>query len=184
MAAVISYIKSLFGGRKAGEGIMITYDMPDPYLDLPVEVQKSGYFCPDFCWYKASDGSEHHFINGCIEIAMHGKVEPLIFGVWVSVDDESINRYVDTLTHPNESDIYYGYLSNELPHYLNTYGLKVRLHPRKGYRRPKVEIAEYEHQLSIDSESGISFEKATKFYDVANQNLIDACNSGGMEKAA
>jgi hypothetical protein len=90
-----------------------------------------------------------------------------MWGVWVSLSEESFNRYVDTYEEPDPSDNYFGWFCNYLPYYENTYALKTWVHPRIGGDRPYIELEESEHPLCIDHHRGISPERAQEIAEVA-----------------
>jgi hypothetical protein len=52
-----------------------------------------------------------------------------MWGVWVSLSQQSFDRYVETYDHPDTSESYFGWLSNYLPYYEKTYALKTRIRP-------------------------------------------------------
>lgn len=120
----------------------------------------------DLCWYDDEDG-RHYFIRVCLEVPIRGVAEPFTWGVWVSVSEESYNRYVETYDNPNANDCYFGWFCNYLPYYKHTYALKTQVHPRAEGIRPYIELEETDHPLAIDFHQGISIERAQEIAEAA-----------------
>jgi hypothetical protein len=166
---LLRFVKSFFEKNEQGNGICICLDAPDVYWDLSQQVQDAGFFCPDYCDYTDDDGVKHCFVAGRIEVPMDGTVEPMLYRIWAEVHERDYIRHERMLLSPDESDLYFGKLSNLLPYYPDTLGLKVRVHPRKGRVIPVIEIEEYDHPLSVDVENGISVQRAQEIYTYAEQ---------------
>lgn len=132
---------------------------PDPYLEQSKAIQEAGKLSDDLCWYEDEDGM-HYFIRVCLEIPILGVTEPFIWGVWVSLSKANFDRYVETYDSSDITDAYFGWFSNYLGYYDNTYALKTRVHPRAENNRPYIDLEETDHPLSIDFHHGISIQRA------------------------
>ncbi len=143
-----------------------SFEAPSPYLEQSKEVRDKGELGTDLCNYADEDG-RHFFVRVCLEIPIHGMEEPFLWGVWVSLSEDSYNRYVDTYDSPDTSDSYFGWFCNRLPFYEDTYALKTRVRPREGGIRPTLELEETSHPLSIDFHQGISPERAQEIAEAA-----------------
>jgi hypothetical protein len=142
------------------------YRAPDPFLQQPKEVQDAGFLNSDLCHYKDEDGP-HYFIRVCLDIPIHGVEQPFMWGVWVSLSKTSFDRYVDTYESLDVSDQYFGWLSNSLPYYPETFPMKTQVHPRTGNSRPYIELEDCGHPLAIDFRKGISIARAQEIAEFA-----------------
>lgn len=112
------------------------------------------------------EGGCHHFVRVVLEIPIHGCDEPFTWGVWVSLSEQSFNRYVETWDDVDESDSYFGWFNNELPYYDQSVSIKTQVRPRKGGIRPYLELEEGSCELADDLYNGISVEKAQKIAEI------------------
>ncbi len=158
MAGIFSFKCSSCGETHEGSP-SFAFRAPDPYLEQPKEVQEAGKLGSDTCRYEDEDGM-HYFIRVCLEVPIHGVTEPFLWGVWVSLSEQSFARYVETYESPDTNDQYFGWFCNYLPYYPNTLALKTQVHPRLGNTRPYIVLEETSHPLSVDFHQGISIEKA------------------------
>lgn len=135
------------------------FGAPDPYLEQSEEVQKKGKLTDDLCFYTDEDGT-HYFVRTVLEIPIDGVDEPFTWGIWSSLSKASYDRYVDTYDNPDTEDCFFGYLSNYLPFYENTYALKLDVNPQQNNQRPLLVLHDSEHQLVCDFVNGISIPRA------------------------
>ncbi|QQX81035.1 DUF2199 domain-containing protein [Shewanella sp. KX20019] len=135
------------------------FNAPDPYLDQSEDVKEQGKLTEDLCFYTDEDGT-HYFVRAVMEISIDGVSEPFTWGVWSSLSKSSYDRYVETYDNPDLKDCFFGYLSNYLPYYKNTYALKLEVQPQENNQRPQLVPHESEHQLVIDFKNGINISRA------------------------
>jgi len=135
------------------------FNAPDPYLEQSDEVKEEGKLTEDLCFYTDEDGT-HYFVRAVLEIPIDGVSEPFMWGIWSSLSKVSYDRYVETYDCPDTDDCFFGYLSNYLPYYENTYALKLDVQPQENNQRPKLIPHECDHQLVADFENGISISRA------------------------
>ena len=135
------------------------FGAPDPYLEQSEEVQKEGKLTDGLCFYTDEDGT-HYFVRAVLEIPIDGVDEPFTWGVWSSLSKTSYDRYVETYDKPDIEDCFFGYLSNYLPFYENTYALKLDVNPQENNQRPFLTLHESEHELMCDFVNGISITRA------------------------
>lgn len=141
------------------------FNAPDPYLEQSEDVQASGKLTDDLCFYTDEDGT-HYFVRAVLEIPINGVTEPFTWGVWSSLSKASYDRYVETYNEPDTEDCYFGYLSNYIPSYENTYALKLDVQPRENNQRPDLILHDTEHELVNDFENGISVSKAQEIAEM------------------
>lgn len=164
MAAIFAFKCSQCGEVHEGSP-SFSFRSPAPYNEQSEDVRNAGYLSADLCQYEDDDGN-HYFIRVCLEIPIHGVEEPFLWGVWVSLSEESFNRYVETYEAPDTNDSYFGWFCNYLPYYENTYALKTTVHPQSGGQRPLIELEDGAHPLMIDFHRGITAAKAQEIAEV------------------
>jgi hypothetical protein len=49
--------------------------------------------------------AERFFIRGCLDIRVHGEIDPFSWGVWVCVSPQDFKEYARTYEHANCSHI-------------------------------------------------------------------------------
>lgn len=101
------------------------------------------------------------FVRGCLEIPILGQNEKFIWGVWVSVSQQSFDRVIELWNAPSieGEPPRFGWLCNNIRTYPATYGLKTRLHLRSGDKRPFIELEPTDHPLAIEQRNGISLRR-------------------------
>lgn len=159
MAALFSAVCSCCGQRYEGSP-NFACSMPDYFHALsPEDRQAYGKIDHNICMINR-DGRKDFFIRVCLEITIHGVTDPFVYGVWTSISDKNLKRYLDTWEDTDESDVYSGWLSNQLTLYPSTLGMKVIAHPRRNSQRPWLEIMPCDHPLYDDWKNGLTFERA------------------------
>lgn len=135
------------------------FNAPAPYLEQPEYVQKAGELGSDLCHYNDEEGGQY-FVRAVLEIPIHEVAEPFTWGVWVSVSEESFERYLDTYDEPSLDDRYFGWLCNYLPFYESTHEIETSVRPRDNGMRPSIELSSGKHALQRDFHNGISTQRA------------------------
>lgn len=138
---------------------------PDTYLQQSEEAQEAGELSSDLCRYTDEDG-EHFFARVIIEVPIIGVEEPFLWGVWVSLSQESFEHYVETYDEPDTERVYFGWFCNTLPYYKETFALATDVHPRANGERPCLQLHEVQHEFYQDFVHGISIEKAQKIAEL------------------
>ncbi len=107
-----------------------------------------------------------YFVRGSLELPVHGEAEPFIWGVWVSLSEDSFSEYMSKFESPERACLgpYFGWLSANLEVYPDTESLKTRLHPRELGTRPFIELEPTDHPLAIEQRNGISIERVAEIY--------------------
>jgi hypothetical protein len=142
------------------------HDSPDPWLGLSdAERESRGEISSDTC---IIDG-RHFFVLGCLEIPLIDQADIFRWLVWVSVSKKSIERIVGLW----ETDIrdteppFFGWLSNNIPIYPNTFALKTNLYLRNHGTRPFIHLEPTDHPLAIEQREGISLQRV--------EEIVAAC---------
>jgi hypothetical protein len=136
------------------------FDAPMYYSELTeAERAAKAKLGSDLCTIDHEEGTDY-FARVCLEVPIHGHEDPFLWGIWVSLSEQSFQRYRDTWDEPVESDAYFGWFSNRLPVYPDTVNLKTRVRPRGDGMRAALELEECDHPLSVDVHQGISVARA------------------------
>lgn len=108
------------------------------------------------------------FVRGCIEIPVHGTNEPFVWGVWVSLSEESFKKWLACFDKEIRSDVgpFFGWLNAWLKPYPDTTNLKTKVHLRDNGIRPYIELEPTNHPLAVEQHEGISKERVAELYSV------------------
>lgn len=109
---------------------------------------------------------EAFFVRGCIEIPVHGVAEPFIWGVWVSLSEQSFAEWTKVFGAQRRSHVgpFFGWLDAWLKPYPDTMNLKTRVHLRDDGIRPYIELEPTDHPLAVEQRTGISVERVAELY--------------------
>ena len=138
-------------------------DAPLSYYDVPKEERESRCLLgSDTC---IIDG-DSYFVQGCIEIPVHGETESFAWGVWVSLSEASYKQWVEHFHLSKRSHIgpFFGWLNAWLKPYPKTVNLKTRVHLRDDGIRPFIELEPTDHPLAVEQREGISAQRVAELY--------------------
>ncbi len=110
------------------------------------------------------------YVRGCLEIPIVGRVEKLVYGVWVSVSLESF-RYI--LDHwdgiiPEGDPPRFGWLMNHVEGYPEPGEIRCHIHIRANNQRPLILLEPTSYPLSVDQRQGVTLEHVEA---IASANL-------------
>jgi len=166
MAGIFSFKCESCGKTHEGSP-SFSFKTPSSWLEQSEEViRANGKISDDLCFYEDEEGW-HYFARVVIEIPIIGVSKPFLWGVWVSLSEESYEHYVETWNEPDTEKTYFGWLCNRFPYYENTYALAADVHPRPGGLRPFICLHKTTHELYNDFINGLSIEKAQTIAQVA-----------------
>jgi len=159
MSALLTFTCSCCGKTHEGSP-SFGYKSPR-YYDLLSDEDKTriAILQDDICVIGINDNSDF-FVRTILEVPIHGVAEPFMWGVWVSLSQASFKRYMSTWDNHDENDHYFGWFSNQLPHYPDTLNLKASVRPRNGGLRPFLVLEEADHPLVQHFHRGISIGEA------------------------
>ena len=136
-----------------------SWDYPVQHLLIP-EREREGriHLSSDACvidekWF---------FVRGCLEIPVRGQEEPVSWGVWCSVSQDSFQRYerlFDQVTR-DAGESFFGWLSSAVPGYPDTQHLKTMVRVRPWPTRLFVELEPTNHPLAVEQREGITAARA------------------------
>lgn len=108
------------------------------------------------------------FVRGCLEISVHGADKPLIWGVWVSLGEQSFIEWLKAFEQEHRSHVgpFFGWLNAWLKPYPETINLKTRVHLRDQGLRPWIELEPTDHPLALEQRNGISVDRVAEIYAI------------------
>lgn len=151
---------------------MPTYGADAPYYYYAIAADERAARCElgsDQC---IIDG-RWYFVRGCLEIPVHGKPDPFVWGVWVSLSEANFERFSQLMGVAKRSHErpFFGWLSTDLsPHYPSTLNLKTNVRIRDDGIRPLIEVEPTDHPLALEQRDGVP---------VARVAAIHACFAHG-----
>jgi len=105
-------------------------------------------------------------VRGCLEIPVHGEKEPLSWGVWVDLSEDSFKQWLASFDKTTRSNVgpFFGWLDAWIKPYPETMNLKTRVHLRDNGIRPYIELEPTDHPLAIEQREGISVSRVAEIY--------------------
>jgi hypothetical protein len=110
--------------------------------------------------------SAFFFVRGCLEIPVRGADEPLVWGVWVSLSEQSFIAWLKVFEEQLRSHVgpFFGWLNAWFKPYPETMSLKTRVHLRDHGLRPLREPMD--HPLALEQRDGISVDRVAEIYAI------------------
>lgn len=169
MAAIFAFKCRSCGDVHEGSP-SFAFKAPDPYANLSAEDKASrATLDSDVCTIAYEDQTDR-FIRAVLEVPIHGQEDPFLWGIWVSVSEKSLQRYLDTLDEPVPGDGFFGWLSNQIAIYPSADMRPANVFIQQEGDRPKVVIhtnGRENDPLVIDQQNGISVERAQELAELA-----------------
>jgi hypothetical protein len=131
-----------------------SFDCPWHYASLTDDQRKRTRLTADLCEIVRDKGIDR-FIRTTLEIPIIGVKDPFVWGVLVSLSEQSYRRYLETRDQPDEHDSWFGWFCNRLPYYPDTINLKTHVRPRTGGNRPYLELEQSGHPLAEHQVGGL-----------------------------
>ena len=134
-------------------------DYPDYYFSIPpkeragrIELKESLCVIDE----------KHFFHRGRLTIPIVDYEEDLIFNVWTSISEDNFGLRMDLWEDQNRinQEPYLGWLQTHVPTYGDTLNKKTIAIENEVGLIPTIQMTEENHKLTIDQETGISFETA------------------------
>ena len=127
----------------------------------------------DFC---VLDG-KHYFVRSILALPLIGAVgQHFAFGVWSTLSKKNFALYMETFDSGEQSALgpWFGWFSNRLKGYPDTFNLKCQVHPQGERKRPWLELEETDHPLARESREGISFDRLLEIYSLYGHKVMVA----------
>lgn len=124
----------------------------------------------DFCIV----GGKEFLIRAQLELPIVGSnTEVFTYGIWVSLSKTSFTEYRSGFQAEQQSHRgpWFGWFSNNLAGYPDTFGLKTMVHPQDGGLRPLIELELTDHPLSIEQHNGITLDRVIEIYTLHGHPL-------------
>ena len=134
------------------------WDYPLPVLHVPPQERAERVnLGTDDC---VIDGKEF-YVRGCLEIPIIGRIEPFVWGAWVSLSQKSFERYVELYDAEGRAteSAFFGWLCNMPPGYPDEEFVKTMVHLRPVPTRPYIALELTEHHLAVEQRNGITIER-------------------------
>ena len=131
---------------------------PINWFGLPeAERDTRAKLSPDVC---IIDGREF-YIRGCVELAVSGCAESFVWGVWVSVSEESFRYIRERWDRPIEDGEppRFGWLSTWIQGYPDPHDIKCHVILRSGNLRPLIVLEPTDYPLAVEQQNGIALER-------------------------
>ena len=135
----------------------LAFDSPLPYHQLTPQEREAATLDTDTCVIADTD----FFVRGCLEIPVHDRSDSFIYGVWVSLSREHFRRYLELYedTERVGGERWFGWLSNAIPGYPDTFLLRTNVSLRPYPTRPYIELEPTDHPLGVEQREGITLER-------------------------
>lgn len=139
----------------------VGYDRPRYASDIPdCERPTRVFLTTDLCVVD----DEHFFIRCVLPLRVRGIDDTFCWGVWSTLSKANFLRYQSAYDEDmSDWAPMFGFLSNALPHYPDTLGLRLSIQPRAKGERPAATLEPTDHPLAIDQRDGILFEDVLRF---------------------
>ena len=101
------------------------------------------------------------YVRGCVEIPVSDSSETFVWGVWVSVSEESFQYIHEQWDSPiaNDQPPRFGWLCNWIQGYPEPKDIKCQVFLRSGNQRPRIVLEETDYPLAVDQRRGITLER-------------------------
>jgi hypothetical protein len=135
----------------------------EEYESNAIVMSSSHFLSEDFCVLNG----EHFFVRCIIEIPIIDRPgERFGFGVWSTLSEPNFRAYVNAFDTGMDEDVgpWFGWLSNRLKGYPDTFNQKCNVHPRPGRIRPLVQLQDLEHPLAREAREGIGLDRLLEIY--------------------
>jgi hypothetical protein len=142
----------------------------EEYEPNAVVISSTHGLSEDFC---ILDG-EHYFIRCILMLPLIGAPgQYFSYGVWSTLSKKNFVTYSETFDVGEQGSLgpWFGWFSNRLRGYPETFNLKCQVHPQNGRNRPWLELEPNDHPLTKESSEGISFDRLMEIYSLYGHRL-------------
>jgi hypothetical protein len=159
----VGFVCSVCGEHHDELLLDIRMALPEPVFELSDDERADRVEIGDDSGiFHASDGQEHHYVRGLVEIPIPSLDRYFGYGAWIEVDADSYDRLGELWNDDRgrAEPPFAGRLANELTPYEGTLNLPVMIQLREVELLPTVELVETDHPLRADQRDGISEARA------------------------
>lgn len=139
-----------------------SFAAPHNWVALPeAEREARAILTDDLC----TIGDNEFYVRGCLEIPVAGSPEPLVWGAWVSVSQDSFRFILDHWDAPNADDepARFGWLATRVNDYPEPGEIRCSVYLRSNNLRPLIVLQPSDYPLAIDQRNGISLDRVKQF---------------------
>jgi hypothetical protein len=120
----------------------------------------TNFLSEDFCVLN----NEHFFVRCVLQLPILGALngETFGFGVWSTLSRQNFALYLESFDEglqDRAAGPWFGWFSNALKGYPDSFNLKCQIHPVRNRQRPWIELENTHHPLAIEQRDGISFDR-------------------------
>jgi hypothetical protein len=136
---------------------------------------ESNILSDDYCIIDA----EYFFIRCVLQLPVIGQTGRYFsYGVWSTLSRENFVKYAETFNDDAQGAFgpWFGWFSNRLNGYPDTFALKCRVQPRDARMRPTIELEATAHPLALEQREGISFDRILEIYASNGHDIRVALN--------
>jgi len=147
------------------------FKAPWPWYTTPeAERQRACKLTEDSCVLFDED----FLIRGCLEIHIHGRSDPFIWDVWVSLSREHFDRGRALVRDPKriEEPTYFGWLCSRIQIYPDTLLLRTQVRTRQVGTRPHIELQPTHHPLAVEPRTGITEARVREITELAQHGWL------------
>jgi hypothetical protein len=155
MAKVDGFTCGCCGEFHEGLARCLPTSSPTAYVLVPAKQRKARCrLNEDFCVID----DQHYFIYGSLELPIHGRPDPFIWGVWAAIDEKDFHRAQDLIgVKGRESERpYVGRLATDIPFYPPCLDLALNVQTQPAGLRPLMVLRRAKHPLVREQSNGIS----------------------------
>jgi hypothetical protein len=101
------------------------------------------------------------YVRGCLEIPVSDSSESLVWGVWVSVSEDSLRYILARWNSPIAQDEppRFGWLSTWIRGYPEPHEIQCHIFLRSGNLRPRIVLQPTEYPLAVEQHHGITLDR-------------------------
>jgi hypothetical protein len=134
------------------------YSVPADEREKRIEIQESLCVVDE----------KHFFHRGRLTIPINNHDQDLVFNVWTSISEDNFRKRNDLWNDPEriKEEPYFGWLQTVVPTYGDTLNIKTIAIENEVGLIPTIRMIEDGHQLTLDQQTGISFDKALEIVDI------------------
>jgi hypothetical protein len=126
-------------------------------------LNSSHFLSEDFCVLNG----QHFFVRCVLELPLVGGSGARFgYGVWSTLSEKNFKLYVDRFDTGDYDGLgpWFGWFSNRLKGYPDTFNMKCQVRPQSGRQRPFIELEPIEHPLVAEQRDGVTFDRLREIY--------------------
>lgn len=148
------------GEEQTGLIDSVSYQYPDNWMTGDEQTDPNGKMNEDFCIFDRGNGQMERYIRCILLLPIQEHERSFMFGVWISVSEDSWEIYRDGFESGQYSEDWcHGFLGNEIGPFPDSFILQCEVVFGEDNNRPEVFFYEADHDLVVAQANGISVGK-------------------------